>query len=246
MMNTNFNFKGHVALVTGGSRGIGKAVALKLLDTGSEVIITGKNKITKGWWTEYPNCNYLSVDFTIELDVKNFIKKIENNNFDLLINSAGIINNSLLTDIINEEIENIFKIYFFSFIKTINQCTKYMKLKKYGKVVNISSIAALNSRPGLSLYSSSKAAVLSLTRTAALEFASYNILINSVCPGYTETDMLISLDKEKKNNLLNNVPLGRFCKPEEIADLVLFLLSNNNKHITGQTFIIDGGVTIKQ
>lgn len=245
-MNTNFNFKGHIALVTGGSRGIGKAVALKLLNSGSEVIITGKKKFSKGWWTEYPTCNYISVDFTIELDVKNFFKKIKNINIDLLINSAGIINNSLLSNINNKEIENIFKINFFSIIKIIDQCTKYMKSTKYGKVVNISSIAAFNSRPGLSIYSSSKAAVLSLTRTAALEFASYNILINAVCPGYTETDMLISLEKEERKNLLNNVPLGRFCKPDEIADLILFLLSNNNKHITGQTFIIDGGVTIKQ
>jgi 3-oxoacyl-[acyl-carrier protein] reductase len=246
MINIHFNFKGHKALVIGGSRGIGKSVALKLLEAGSEVIITGKTKILEGWWSEYSNCKYLSVDFINEIELTTFLNKIANYQIDLLIYSAGIINNSLLSDINNEEIDNIFKINFFSILKTINQCTKNMKLKKYGKIVNISSIAAILTRPGLSIYSSSKAAILSLTRTAALEFASYNILINSVCPGYTETDMLSLLDNSQKEKLLNNVPLGRFCKPEEIADLVLFLLSNNNKHITGQTFIIDGGVTIKQ
>jgi 3-oxoacyl-[acyl-carrier protein] reductase len=111
--------------------------------------------------------------------------------------------------------------------------------------VNISSIASIVTRAGLSAYSASKAALSSLTRTTALEYAGDNILVNAVCPAYTDTAMLQNLDDKARLALLDKVPLKRFAQPEDVAEMVSFLLSDKNNFITGQNMILDGGVTIQ-
>ena len=237
-------FKGVHALVTGGSRGIGKAISQKLLSEGAQVVVTGTKNVENGWWNECENCTFSTVDFLDELSVSNFCNYIKKNSFSCLVNNAGIFSNSdeknSLSSFDSVQKVNVSAVHS---VTSAFACCSFENVLP--KVVNISSIAAFVTRKGVASYASSKASLNGLTRAHALDFAQRNILVNAICPSFTETDMLSSLSEEKQNELLQLVPLGRFCNVNEIAELACFLLSNDNTYMTGQTLVIDGGVTIQ-
>lgn len=236
-------FAGRKALVTGGTRGIGEAVARQLLFEECSVVITG-TKERHGWWSNEPKCSFFEVDFADAVATTVFCDKIRGESFSHLVNNAGAFGLSGKESSL-EAFVSIMQINVAAAQAVTNAVADNLKADSSGRVVNIASIAAFVTRPGVAAYAASKAALVGLTRAQALDFAPSGVLVNAVCPSYTETEMLASLDESKRSELLANVPIGRFCRPKEVAEFVCFLISSDNSYITGQALVIDGGVTIK-
>lgn len=240
----NRRFVGRFALVTGGTRGIGRAVAEQLLAEGCSVCITGR-KPQSGWWDSVALCSYMAVDFGEQKSLERFCETISGMDFSLLVNNVGVFLSSLGGSVSEEAWARIMCVNVSAGAKIMSSLAERLASNPLSRVVNMSSIAAFVSRPGLAAYSASKAAVLGLTRSQALELAPRGVLVNAVCPAYTDTDMLRSLNEDMRAELMQNVPLGRFSQPSEVSEVVCFLISPQNTFITGQSIIIDGGVTIR-
>lgn len=225
-------------LVTGGTRGIGKSIFELFKKNGHDVYITGTSL------PEIPNEKYYQVDFSNSESFEKFIFEISSKKFDILINNVGtnIIKNQSDVSIVewSKMIDvNLKSIYFIS-----QSILKNMP--SGGKIINISSIFGVVSKELRSLYSTTKFGINGLTKSLSLEYAHKNILINSISPGFTNTELTSkSLTEEQSSELKKQVPLNRFAEPNEIAELVFFLSSEKNSYITGQNIIIDGGFTIK-
>lgn len=225
-------------LVTGGTRGIGKSIFELFKKNGYDVYITGTSL------PKIPNEKYYQVDFSNSESFEKFIFDISSKKFDILINNVGtnIIKNQSDVSIVewSKMIDvNLKSIYFIS-----QSILKNMP--SGGKIINISSIFGVVSKELRSLYSTTKFGINGLTKSLSLEYAHKNILINSISPGFTNTELTNkSLTEEQSSELKKQVPLNRFAEPTEIAELVFFLSSEKNSYITGQNIIIDGGFTIK-
>ena len=241
-----FDFENKNILVTGGTRGIGREIAKQLLLNGGNVTVTGtKNRNLSNLRQEwgFSNLNYLRVDFLEESSVANAIDWIRSQRkIDILINNAGI---NIVNDNINTSSSE------FDFLQMVNlkgpyvftrEVSKVMSRNSSGKIVNITSIWGVITRPGRSLYSASKFGLLGLTKGLATDLAKYGILVNSVAPGFTKTELTEETNSRAEIlELEKSIPVGRFAEPIEIAFLVLFLVSEMNTYITGQNIIIDGG-----
>ena len=165
---------------------------------------------------------------------------------DIIINNAGILKVGKHNELSSDDFHEILQVNVVAPFRIISGFVEKMKIRNFGRIVNISSVWGQKSKEGRTLYSSSKAALDALTRSLAIEFASYNILINSVAPGYIETDMLRQCNTEDELNIIRDtIPMKRFGEKIEIAELVRFLSSEDNSYITGQVFTIDGGYTCK-
>jgi len=217
-------------LITGGNRGIGKAIADKFASCGYEVITPTREEMN------------LEDAHSVEL----FIKKNSNICFDVIINNAGFNDINLIEDIKDDELERMISINLMAPIRIIRGFVGRMKLQHYGRIVNIGSIWGVVSKEGRTVYSATKHAVHGITNTLAVELASDNILVNTVCPGFTNTEMT------KKNNsletvkeIVGNIPVGRMAEPEEIAEVVFFLGHESNTYLTGQKIVVDGGFTVR-
>jgi 3-oxoacyl-[acyl-carrier protein] reductase len=236
--------EGKKALVTGGTRGIGEAVARELLGEGVSVTITGQSA-REGWWTREANCSQLGCDFSDSTQLEAFCKEIASQRFDILVNNSGAFYSAVLSEIDTAEWERVMAVNLTAPMLLMKAVSDEMGQSAWGRIVNIGSIAGIVSRSSLATYSASKAGLAGLTRAAALDLAGDGILVNCICPAYTETDMLAGLDDASRNALLSKVPLGRFAQPADIAAAVLFLASDRNQFITGQSLVIDGGVIIQ-
>ena len=212
-------------LLTGASKGIGKAI-YEELKYDFEVISPTRQEL---------DLNSLN-------SINEYFKY--NNSFDILINNAGINIIKDLESIEDEDILKINQINLIAPLKLIQNCTKYMKKKNQGKIVNISSIWGIRSKEKRTLYSSTKFGIIGQTKALARELAEYNILVNAICPGFTATDLTMqSLSKKELEDIINQIPMRRMAEPKEIAKSVKFLISSDNTYITGQTLVIDGGYT---
>jgi NAD(P)-dependent dehydrogenase (short-subunit alcohol dehydrogenase family) len=245
LTSIKYDFIGSKALITGATRGLGRAVAEALLKAGCHVTITGSSEKT-GWWTSKLNCNYIPVDFYDKNQTEEFLKLLTGEMFNLVVNNVGVFDNTPIDQLKLEDWDRVLHINLTLSLQIIQATSLNMKILNNCRIVNIASIAAFVNRTSTSAYGVSKAGIVALTRTAALDLSIYGVLVNCICPGYIETDMMKLLNDEKRQSLISKVPLGRFCQPEEITSSVLFLLSEENTFITGQTLIIDGGVTIQQ
>ena len=217
------------ALVTGASRGIGKSIKESLLDEQIEVISPSRNEL----------------DLSVPESISSFLANLSTP-IDILVNNAGILKVGKHNDLSSSDFQEILQVNVIAPFEIISGVVESMKQKKFGRIVNISSIWGQISREGRSLYSSSKAALDALTKSFALEFGPYNILINSVAPGYVDTELI------KKHNtdlelaeIKKTIPLQRFAKKNEISNLVKFLCSEDNSYVTGQIITIDGGYVCK-
>jgi len=221
--------KKKTALVTGASRGIGKSIKESLLNEQIEVFSPSRNEL----------------DLSSSESIDNFLTNLSTP-VDILVNNAGILKVGQYNELSSDDFQEILQINVVAPFKLISGIVESMKRKKFGRIINISSIWGQKSREGRSIYSSSKAALDALTKSLALEFASYNILINSVAPGYVDTELItkyntdLELEKIKKT-----IPIQRFAKKIEISELVKFLCSEENSYITGQIITIDGGYICK-
>ena len=218
-----------IALITGASRGIGKSIKEVLSKDGIEIISPNRNEL----------------DLSSSESIDKFLSQTSAD-IDIIINNAGILKVGEHNEFSSDDFHEILQVNVVAPFRIISGFVEKMKIRNFGRIVNISSVWGQKSKEGRTLYSSSKAALDALTRSLAIEFASYNILINSVAPGYIETDMLKQCNtKDELSIIRDTIPMKRFGKKIEIAELVRFLSSEDNSYITGQVFTIDGGYTCK-
>jgi len=247
-MSLSLDFSGKKILVTGGTRGIGKRIATQFLINGGDVTITGtkfidESKLKKDWGFE--NINFKRVDFLQKESVSKFIDWINNQKkIDILVNNAGINKVDLNVDSKTSDFENLIDVNLKGPYLVCREVSSLMKINKYGRIVNISSIWGSITRSGRSLYSTSKFGLVGLTKTLAVELAAHGILVNAVAPGFTMTELTKKTNSKKEiEDLKNIIPIKRLAEPIEIARLILFITSDMNTYLTGQNIIIDGGYT---
>lgn len=216
------------ALVTGASRGIGEAIAHQLRNEGYDVYT--------------PTHQELNLEDKQSIDV--FCKKYADLTFDVLINNAGINEVHEIEEITEEEMLAMVNINLLAPIRLIKGIVPNMKKQKYGRIVNIGSIWGLVGKPGRTIYATTKHGIHGVTSNLAVELAPYNILVNTVCPGFTLTALTKKNNSvEQINEISAAIPIGRMAEPEEQAKAVCFLAGENNTYITGQQIAVDGGYT---
>jgi len=235
--------KNKTILITGSSRGIGAATAILAKKYGADVILHGKTdslklrNLSKKIHAPYFFCN-IADEKIVEKELKKF-KKI-----DILVNNAGINPSKTFLQLTDTDWKEIFDVNVFGLVNVSRAVLPQMVNKKSGKIINIASFKGLNCVSGKPAYAASKAAVMRITSSMAEEFASYNIQINAVAPGFTSTIMTKTSLSPKIKAQIAKIPAKRMAKPKEIAEAVLFLASDKASYITGQTVIVDGGYSI--
>ncbi len=238
--------------VTGGSRGIGKAIAKEFAKNNYNVIInyvsenTNLEEIEKELKEQNKDIRVMFVkgDVTSTESCKEMIEKIlkDFERIDVVVNNAGITKDGLLMRMKEEDFEQVLNINLKGTFNICKQVVPVMMKQKQGKIINISSVVGITGNAGQSNYAASKAGIIGFTKSLSKELASRNILANCVAPGFIKTDMTEVLSDSVKENILSNIPLKRMGTPEEVANLVYFLGSEYNSYITGQVIPIDGGM----
>ena len=228
--------------VSGASRGIGKDIAINFAKKGFNVVGTSRNNFN--FSEDLENLIPIKLDITNRNDINDCFDKLKSMNLlpDILINNAGITSDQLFIRMKDEEWDNVIETNLTGTFNLSKVFIKNMLKKKFGRIINISSISGLMGNPGQVNYSSSKAALSGFTKSLAKEVGSRNITVNSVAPGYIETDMTSFLENETRMNIIKNIPLGRIGNVNDISDLVMFLASEEASYITGQTISVDGGL----
>ena len=244
------NLKDKVAIVTGARRGIGEAIALKLAEGGAKIVVTDISqedcqKVVEKIKESGGEGLALKLDVTKEDEIKSVVEKTKERfgKIDILVNNAGIFMQNDLEKMETSEINKILDINLRGSIMCIKHVLPGMKEQKYGKIVNISSIAGFVGFDLSSIYCASKGALVNLTRELALDLGPYKINVNGVAPGVIATEMTKDMlsDEKIKTGLLANIPYGRVGRAEDIASTVAFLASDESEYITGQTLVVDGG-----
>ena len=243
---------GKVALVTGASRGIGKAIACKLAREGAKVIINynGSNEKAEavnseieaaGGQAEVYQCDVS--DYTAcETFIQTVIK--EEGSLDILVNNAGITKDGLLMKMSEEDFDKVLDTNLKGAFNTIRFASRQMLRQKGGRIINMSSVVGVSGNAGQANYAASKAGVIGLTKAAARELASRGITVNAIAPGFIETDMTDVLSDKVKEASEAQIPLGHFGKPEDVAAAAAFLASEEAGYITGQVLHVDGGMVM--
>lgn len=246
----NLNIKDKVAIVTGASRGIGKAIVYKLVSYGCKVVLISRNlddlkKVEKDLNTEKVMC--FQCDITNQQEFKVIVSKVVDlwGSLDILINNAGITKDKLLLRMNESDWVDVIDVNLKGCYNTIKVASNQMIRKKQGKIVNITSVIGQIGNSGQANYAASKSGIEGLTRSLAVEFGSRNININCIAPGYIETDMTKNLDKKVIQDMKSNIPLNKFGLTSDISEVVCFLVSDLSSFITGQVINVDGGMTIK-
>ncbi|MBI4548585.1 MAG: 3-oxoacyl-[acyl-carrier-protein] reductase [Ignavibacteriae bacterium] len=239
-----------IALVTGGSRGIGRAIALILASAGAHVVITYRNSSREAQAVveEIKKKGQESVAFQADVSVlkqsEEVVEKITSQfkRIDVLVNNAGITKDGLLMRISESDWDAVIDTNLKGVFNMTKATLRPMLGQRSGKVINMTSIVGLTGNAGQTNYAASKAGIIGFTKSLAKEVGSRNIQVNAVAPGYVETDMTAQLTDEQRKLLIDQIPLRRTAKPEEIAHVVKFLASPEADYITGQVICVDGGM----
>ena len=242
--------KDRVAIVTGGARGIGKAIALTFIREGAKVALvdvetgileTAKNEIEK----TREEVIIIPCDITKSVEVKAMVNQVQKafGRIDILVNNAGIIRRGTIDTVTEEDWDQVIDVNLKGTFNCSKAIVETMKQQRYGKIVNVSSIAGkmgdITSAPG---YGPSKAGVDALTKTLARQLAPYGINVNAVSPHAIETEMSAQWSDERRKEIIASIPLGRLGKPEDVAEAILFLVSDEASFITGEILDVNGGV----
>jgi len=243
------SLSGKVALVTGASRGIGRAVALKLAGEGADVVVTATSleraqKTADEITRMGRKALAVEVNVAVAAEVETlFAKVIESfGKLDILVNNAGITRDGLLMRMKDDDWNMVLDVNLTGTFTCTREAVKIMAKAKSGSIINISSVVGEIGNAGQVNYCASKAGVIGLTKAAAREYAKRNISVNAITPGFIETDMTEVLSPAVKEDLLKQIPVGRFGKPEDIANAVYFLVSEMGNYITGHVLAVNGGM----
>ncbi len=240
--------EGKVALVTGGSQGLGKAIALKLAENGADIAIAyvGPNEPaeeTRGEIEALGRRARLYVcDVRNEAAVNETVSAVKKDlgQIDILVNNAGVTRDTLMVGMKDEDYDMVLDINLKGAFHMIRACYRDFMRKRYGKIINISSIAGLVGNAGQVNYAASKAGLIGMSKSVAKELGSRGVCCNCIAPGFIKTDM--TKDIKEDNPLLIQVPMKRMGSPEDVANVALFLASPESDYITGETIRVDGGL----
>lgn len=246
------NLQGKNAIVTGGARGIGRAVALKLAALGANVAVNYTSSATAALevvqLAEALGVRAMAIqaDVSKDEDVARLTEavKAEFGSIDILVNNAGITRDGLLIRMKEDDWDQVIDTNLKGVFLTTKHVGKIMLKQKQGKIVNISSVVGVMGNAGQANYAASKAGVIGFTKSTAKEFASRGVNINAIAPGFIRSDMTDALSDEVKGHYLANIPLGAFGETEDVANTVAFLCSELSRYITGQTIHVDGGLVM--
>ena len=245
------NLNDKVAIVTGASRGIGEAIAKQLSSCGAKIILIARNSdqlvavketiISKGGIAESMAGDVSNLNSFSEI-VTNAIDKW--GRIDILVNNAGIARDNIIMRMKEDDWDSVMNINLKGCFNGIKSVARPMIKNKAGRIINITSVIGQIGNAGQSNYAASKAGIMGLTKSMAKELGSRNITVNAVAPGYITTDMTNELNDEVKEQMNTSIPLGRLGTPDDVANLVCFLASDEAGYITGQTFNVDGGMVM--
>ena len=244
-------FKNEVVLVTGSARGIGKEIAFAFAGQGATVIISDINAETcETTATEFKNSKLVADNFPCDVTNLSAVEKMINKildkykRIDILINNAGITKDNLFLRMKEEDWDAVIKVNLKGTFNCCKAIAKSMLKARKGKIISIVSVIGILGNIGQANYAASKAGIIGLTKSLAREFASRNINVNAVAPGYIKTEMTDQLKEETRQEILKSVPLKRMGTPADVAGACLFLASKEAEYITGQTIRVDGGMAI--
>ncbi|MBM3201455.1 MAG: 3-oxoacyl-ACP reductase FabG [Chlamydiae bacterium] len=245
---------GKKAIITGGTRGIGKAIAIAFAEQGADIAIFGTSEergqevvsaLEAVKASSEQKFFFKKVDVSSNQEVKENIHHVLEifENVDILVNCAGITRDKLLMKMEEEDWDAVLDINLKSVYNTTQILIRPMMKKRSGRIINITSVIGLMGNPGQVNYAASKAGMIGMTRSLAKEVASRNITVNCIAPGFIDTDMTNQLSDEQKEGILKQVPMGRLGNGKDIANAAVFLASSDGDYITGQVITIDGGMT---
>ena len=246
-----FSLEGQCALVTGGGRGIGRTIALRLAGAGATVVVTGRHRETldevvrvieqaggKALAEVGSVANSDDAQRMVEVALQ------ATGRLDILVNNAGIARDGLLLRLSSQSWQEVLDTNLTGVFNMTKAAVRPMLKQKSGSIINVTSIVGLTGNAGQSNYAASKAGVIGFTKSIARELAPRNITVNAVAPGYIETDMTAGLPEAAKESLLKTIPLQRAGTPADVAAVVLFLASAGARYITGQVIVVDGGMAM--
>lgn len=246
------------ALVTGGSRGIGKAILVELAKRNCDQVMFSDIMVPEDDFNKHAETiqNEIGLDGVKVYGVKADASKFEDaeatvkaaiekmGGVDILVNNAGITRDNLLLRMSESDFDSVINVNLKSVFNYTKAAMRPMIKQRFGRIVNIASVVGLIGNPGQTNYAASKAGVLGFTKSSARELASRNVNVNAIAPGFIETDMTAKLNDQQREALLTNVPLKRMGKPEDIARVVAFLCSSDADYMTGQVLSVDGGMVM--
>lgn len=238
---------GRAALVTGSTRGIGREIASTLAACGARVAVVGRSlERAEAVAGELAGARGFAADLADPAAVRTLVENVEAafGGVDILVNNAGLTRDNILLRLKDEDWDAVLDTNLRAAFLTIRTAARGMMKRRWGRIINITSVVGLTGNKGQANYAASKAGLIGLTKSVAKELASRNILTNAIAPGFIETDMTGALPEEVRQSLTSQIPLERLGTPSDIASMVAFLASDHAGYITGQVFVVDGGMVM--
>lgn len=242
------DLSGRVALVTGSTRGIGRAIAETLAECGARVAVVGRDAARAQDVAAQvsPEARGFACDVADVASVVALVAAVEEafGSLDILVNNAGLTRDNIMLRLKDDDWDAVLDANLRGAFAAIRAATRGMMKRRWGRIINISSVVGLVGNKGQTNYAASKAGLIGLTKAVAKEFASRNILANAIAPGFIETDMTNAMTPEARSALIASIPLARLGSPKDVASTVAFLASEHASYITGQVLVVDGGMVM--